>query len=250
MTASNASTAPDVSGSGDPRSRQLPLDLPHRPAMGAEDLMVAEPNADAVAWLDRWPDWGGPALVLWGPAGSGKSHLVQMWRARSGAALVPGAELASTDIGALAEAHPAVAIDDAGHAAGDPVRERSLLHLYNAVVQAGGTLLLTARLPPARWGIGLADLASRLRAAPAVAIGDPDDALLSAVLVKQLADRQIDVGQDVVAYLVPRMERSFAAARRLVARLDRLSLAERRPVTRPLAARALTGDTAADSDEP
>src|SRR3546814_11282244 len=101
------------------------------------------------------------------------------------------------------------------------------------VREAGGHLLLTGRTPPARWKIGLPDLASRLRAAPTVAVDGPDDALLSAVLVKLFADRQLRVGTDVVAFVVPRMERSFAAARRLVAALDAASLASRRPVTVP-----------------
>jgi DnaA regulatory inactivator Hda len=240
-----AGPTPARAAADEDRRRQLPLDLPHRPAMGAQDLLVAAPNAEAVAWLDRWPDWGAPALVLWGPPGCGKSHLVQMWRARSGAARVPAADLATADIGALATPGAAVAIDDAARLAGDPAAERALLHLFNALAEAGGTLLLTARAAPARWGLGLPDLDSRLRAAPAVAIGDPDDALLSAVLVKQMSDRQLEVGAEVVAYLVPRMERSFAAARRLVARIDRLSLAERRPVTRVLAGRALDGEAAA-----
>lgn len=236
------------SGSG---ARQLPLDLPLRPATGVEDFLVAEPNAEAVAWIDRWPGWTGPTLVLWGPPGCGKSHLVQVWRARSGAARIDGGDLSGLDVGAAVERGSAIAVDDADRAAGDPTAERTLFHLHNALAQAGGTLLLTAAGPPARWPIGLPDLDSRLRAAPAVAISDPDDRLLAAVLVKQLSDRQLEVGADLVDYLVPRMERSFAAARALVARLDRLSLAERRRITRPLAARALSeeSETAIDRNE-
>lgn len=229
-------------------ARQLTFDLPLRPATGVEDFLVAPSNAEAVAWLDRWPEWPGPALVLWGPTGCGKSHLVQVWRGRSGAALVAGDGLVDLDVGACVDANPAVAVDDADRVAGDPAAERALLHLHNAVAQAGGSLLLTAAAPPARWTTGLADLDSRLRAAPAAAIADPDDRLLAAVLVKQLADRQLEVGADLVDYLVARMERSFAAARALVARLDRLSLAERRRITRPLAARALAGEADSDRD--
>ncbi|MEE8443775.1 MAG: DNA replication protein, partial [Alphaproteobacteria bacterium] len=66
-------------------SAQLPLDLGHRPAMGAADFLVAPCNRDVVAWLDRWPDWPGPALAIHGPAGCGKTHLTHVWRAMSGA---------------------------------------------------------------------------------------------------------------------------------------------------------------------
>ena len=96
-----------------------------------------------------------------------------------------------------------------------------------------------ARLSPAAWPIGLLDLASRLRAAQIVGIAPPDDALLGAVLVKHFADRQLRVAPGLVAYLVRRMERSFAAAASLAARLDEAALASRAAVNIPLARRIL-----------
>ena len=105
--------------------------------------------------------------------------------------------------------------------------EETLFHLYNALAGTGA-MLLTARQPAARWPIALADLRSRLRAAPAAAIDRPDDALLAAVMVKLFADRQLRVGAEVITFLVARMERSFAAAAALVEALDRAALADRR----------------------
>ena len=92
-----------------------------------------------------------------------------------------------------------------------------------------------ARRPPAAWPISLPDLASRLRAAPSAAIAPPDDALLAGVLLKQFADRQLPVPPAVIAYLLSRMERSFAAAATIAARLDRAALSRGRPVTIALA---------------
>ena len=231
-----------MSGSHKTRPVQLPLDLPHRPAMAADDFLVAESNRAAVAWLDRWPNWPAPALAIHGPAGCGKSHLAQVWRARTGAPLVRPADLdIATLPGLLPAAVPAVVIDDALGVAGDPVRERALFHLYNLARDAGGHLLLAATTAPSQWGLTLPDLRSRLNAAPAVALGPPDDALLAAVLVKLFADRQIRIGTEVVEYLVVHMERSFDAARTLVARIDAAALAARRRITVPLAREILTG---------
>ena len=211
--------------------RQLAFDLGSRPAFGRADFLVAPCNEAAVAWLDRWPDWPGPALVVHGPPGSGKSHLAQAWRARSGAEAVAASALAGDAPGAWREA-PALVVEDAGRG---PLDERALLHRYNRAHERGGHLLLTAGAPPARWRLALPDLASRLRLAPAAALGMPDDALLGALVVKLFADRQMAVAPEVPAYLVPRIERRFDAVADLVDALDRAALAENRPVTVPLA---------------
>lgn len=213
--------------------RQLPLALEPRPALGREDFLVAPCNAVAVAWIDRWPDWRLSVLVLAGPAGSGKTHLAQVWRARSGAVtLQPGAavaDLAET----LGEADAAL-VDDADALAGDAEGERALFHLYNLLRERGGQLLLTGRMSPSRWGIRLPDLRSRLESAAVAELGPPDDSLMRALLVKLFADRQLRPGEGVLDYLLARMERSHEAARALVARLDERALAERRELRLPL----------------
>jgi chromosomal replication initiation ATPase DnaA len=216
-----------------PRSAQLALDLGHRPALGARDFLVAPGNRQAVAWLDRWPAWQAPGLVVYGPRGCGKSHLVNVWRARSGAAVVAADTLAEASAPTTARA---LAVEDAGGG----IDETALLHLYNMVVEGGGTVLLTAADPPARWGLRLPDLASRLAALPAVAVGGPDDRLLAAVLVKLFADRQLEVAPEVIEYLLARIERSFDAAGRVVEALDRASLAGRRRITVPFVGQVLS----------
>ncbi|MFZ1479477.1 MAG: chromosomal replication initiator DnaA, partial [Paracoccaceae bacterium] len=99
-----------------------------------------------------------------------------------------------------------------------------------------GRLLLTAAAPPRDWGLHLADLLSRLQAAPVAQLQAPDDALLSAVLIKLFADRQITVPPNLIPYLVARMPRSIDAARALVADLDARALQDGRAITRALAA--------------
>ncbi|HUB94911.1 MAG TPA: DNA replication protein [Stellaceae bacterium] len=213
-------------------TEQLALPLPpRRPASGRGDFLVAPANEAAVAWLDRWPQWPGPALVLAGPAGCGKSHLARVFEARSGAVLLEPEGLAA----ALPDLTARVAVLDRADAAD----EESLLHLYNLLAEQGGHLLILAREPPSRWGIRLADLRSRLLAAPVAILLQPDDALLAGLLVKLFADRQLAVEDKLVYFLVARMERSCAAAVALVAALDRAALAAKGPVTLALAREAL-----------
>jgi chromosomal replication initiation ATPase DnaA len=213
---------------------QLPLDLPHRPALGRADFLVAPSNAAAIAWLDRWPDWPAPALALYGPAGSGKTHLAHVFAQRAAARFVAPAALQTDRLPDILGDAKAAILDEAQRAAAEP-----LLHLYNLLAERRGHLLVVAREAPARWALALADLRSRLAAAPAVAVAPPDEALLGALLVKLFADRQLAVGEEVVAYLALHLERSFAAAQRAVAALDAAALAEHRRITVPLAKRVL-----------
>ncbi len=204
--------------------------------------MVAPSNEVAVAWIDRWPDWPSPVLALYGPPGCGKTHLCQVWRAASGAVEIDGSRLARAEPPELLGAAQACVLDDADTLLRDEdAHAERLLHLINSLIERGGQVLLAARAAPARWPCGLPDLASRLAAAAAVRLEAPDDALMEALLVKLCRDRQLAVGEEVLRYLLARMERSFAAARGLVAALDRASLAEGRAVTLPLARRVLEG---------
>jgi chromosomal replication initiation ATPase DnaA len=223
--------------------RQLALALEHRPALGASDFLVAAANRDAVAWIDRWPDWPATALVLHGPPACGKSHLVAVWCARAGAPALAAAHLGALGPEAALAGHPGLAIEDADRG----VDETALFHLFNMATERRLKLLLSGRAPPGRWRIALPDLDSRLSALPAVGIAAPDDDLLAAVIVKLFADRQLDVAADVVEFLLARIERSFAAAGRVVDALDRAAMARRRRVTVALAREILpelsTGQT-------
>lgn len=217
-------------------SRQLNFDLPARPALGREDFFVAQPNALALALVDRWPDWPGSKLMIIGPSGSGKTHLAHVWAARSRARLVPAYLLPQEDVPVLAEGP--VAIEDVQEIAGNDKAERALFHLHNHLLAEGQSLLLTADRAPQHWGLELPDLVSRMQGTPSAAIDLPDDHLLSVVLAKLFADRQIVPHGDVIPYLLRRMDRSFADAQRIVAAIDALSLSEKRDVTRRLAGRA------------
>ena len=214
--------------------RQLALALPHAESFARDDFLAGASNQPALRLIERWPDWPDRALALIGPDGAGKSHLAAIWAEIAGARRVSARALGETDLPA-ALATGALVIEDAG--AG--LDERALFHLINLMRQQEAYILITARLAPALWSTGLADLASRLRALPVVTLSAPDDALLRAVLVKLFADRQLAVDESLIGYLITRIERSFLAARAAVDALDREALRQKRPVTRALAAELL-----------
>lgn len=214
---------------------QLVFELPHIPALGSEDFLISQSNEQAVRLIDSWPGWPFRCAVLSGPQGAGKTHLLNVWRGRSGARAYAASDMASAVDAAKSEGVP-VAIEDFDHA---PVDEHAAFHLLNLARETGFDVLITAREQPGAWTIALPDLRSRLRSAALVTIAEPDEALLSAVLVKLFADRQLQIEPGVIGYILKRAERSMAAIQSIVDELDRAALAERRRVTKALAARLL-----------
>ena len=218
-------------------ARQLSFDLPVRQALGREDFFVSPANAEAVAMIEGWQNWPARKLVLVGPQGAGKTHLAHVWAEISGARIIAAADLADADIPALAAGH--VAVEDCAQVARDATAEAVLFHLHNLTLAEGNTLLFTAMQPPSHWRLALPDLASRMQATATASLQQPDDALLAAVLMKLMADRQLSPTPGTIPYLCRRIDRSFQAASRAVTLLDATALDTRRPITRALAAEVL-----------
>jgi chromosomal replication initiation ATPase DnaA len=209
---------------------QFTLALPQSTAYSAEDFAVSASNTHAYEAIMQWPDWQQPVLVLTGEAASGKTHLAHIWAQRSDAQFLDPQHLTRDKVKTLVEhggASQAWALDPIT----TMVDETALFHLLNAVREQGGWLLLTTATPPAQMDIALADLRSRLCAAPLALLHEPDDVALTAVLIKQFADKQLRVTEDVLQYLLRRMDRSFAAAQQWVQRLDNAALARQSKIS-------------------
>lgn len=214
-----------------PPQMRLPLQA-DRPVQ-ADALVVSDANRAAFDRLAAWPDGITPILALSGPPGSGKSLLAALWAERVGAVALLGAEAALIDPLEL-EGRP-VLLDRAPDA-----DDETLFHLFNLARAPGGALLLVARSAPQGWDRALPDLRSRLNATPVVTIATPDDAVLAAMLRARFAERSITPGDDLIAYLLRRIDRSAQAAADVVERLS----ADPRPATRATAREVL--EAAAD----
>ena len=216
---------------------QLPLALPHSVSLARDDLIVSASNRLAVEAIDAWPDWHHSVLLVVGPTGSGKSHLVNAWMEACGASRAEPASKAGADLAEILQtAGFRLAIDDIDRSM---LAEADLFAILNAARLGGGTVLATARRRPNEMALQLADLRSRLGAATLAELGAPDDALLAGVLAKLFADRQIEISMKALNYLTQRMDRSLDGARRLVAAIDAESLAGKQKISLPLLRRVL-----------
>jgi len=208
----------------------FPLTLP--PVFSEDNFYAAPCNRESHAWVTRWPNWPSQALLVYGPSGAGKSHLGHIWAGRAKGKIFFSREQKKfapetmsgnwliEDIEKLAD-------------------EKALFHLLNLAKENKNFLLLTASLPPRELPFTLPDLTSRLLALPCVGIAAPDEETIAAVLRKQFSDRQLKVEDEVIAFLLPRMERSYGGAATIVETLDKQALAEQRNLTVPFVKRTL-----------
>lgn len=188
-------------------ARQFALGLAPPPArLAREDFVLAESNAAALDTLLRWSGANEPLLVIAGPAGSGKTHLLN---------ILAGLMREGVD----------AAIDDAHR-----IDARALLALVEGAREKGERLALAGEGDPLDWAQGLRDLETRVSAGTRIDLAEPDEALLQAVILKLLRDRQLRAAPELASYATARLPKTFAAARTFVAALDAASIAEGSPV--------------------
>lgn len=191
--------------------------LPLSTASADAGRIVTGPSLDpVVAALGASEDWPFHTAVLAGPPRSGKSLLAR-WFAQGGAGDV---------------------VDDA-----DSLADVEVFHRWNRAQAEGRPLLLVVDRAPGEWKIALPDLASRLGAALLIEIAPPDDELVAGLVLELSARRGLVLGDQVMGYLLPRLERSHAEIELLIETLDRLSLERKAPVTISLVRDALAERT-------
>jgi chromosomal replication initiation ATPase DnaA len=213
-------------------SSQFTIDLAFSPSIERADFVLGGCNALAADWVDRWPDWPGriKGLVLHGPADCGKSHLAAIWAKTSGATLLT--ELDAQSIHGLDD-NPHVIWDHPAPSSSWP--DDQVFHVLNRLAELNGSLLILSRVPMAELDWTLADVASRLNGLVSASIDSPDDDVLAAVIHKLADDCGLALDHDVSQYIVNRIDRSFAMARRLVTELNKVTLSEQHKLTIHLA---------------
>lgn len=211
---------------------QIPLPLETAPSLTRAEFIIADANRDALAFIESWPAWAIAAAAVYGPAASGKSHLAEIWVARSGAQRIAAAALSGSAFALLDRGYPLI-IEDVDSSLPNPARDSAIFELLEAATPAV-PVLLTGRAPPPQWPAVLPDLSSRFSAIVAFSLWAPDDELLRKLAHKLFDDRQLAVPETTVEQIIRAVERSPATIRALVAQADAKALAENRTISAAL----------------
>lgn len=223
--------------------KQFPLKFKPRTDFGRDDFMVADCNREALNMVEMWPNWPFFAVVLYGPEGCGKSHLAHVFAEHVAACcehpipvqIIQATAVNTRNVERLHRENPCLVVENLTPKADN----EALFHLFNLYQNEGGYILFTAEQSPTRMYFKLPDLRSRLSTIPSVAINEPDDTMLTALIVKLFNDRQIIISQEVLNYIVQNMQRSFSYAQKLVAETDAISLSCKRAISVPIVKEAI-----------
>lgn len=225
-------------------AKQLPIDFIHETLYEREDFMVSKSNIEAIKAVDEWPNWPYFSLCIYGPEGSGKTHISHIFadnvytktNAKQKIPLVRARGIKLENIYRFFEESKCLIVENLDD---KYINEEALFHLYNLYKNEGGYILFTTTKPPARMNFKLADLQSRLNTIPVIEIKEPDSDLLSALIVKLFADRQVNISPEIVNYITNNTIRSFSYIKKLVIEADNTSISRKRAISIPIIKEAI-----------
>lgn len=217
-------------------SEQLFFDLFEPKAFKTSSFLRAECNRDAFAQVTtiRWPSLH---AVLVGPEGSGKTHLAHIWAQNNGAKVYSIEDTLCFKEQSIIK--HGIVIDNMDRLKGHRDLQAALFHLHNAALRHEQPILFVGSGTLSGWKIDLPDLNTRLSALAPFYLYRPDDVLLMQVLGSLFVERGLFPPASVVQYIVSRMPRSLSLAHEIVAYLDTMSLAQKKPLTVPFVAKLL-----------
>lgn len=224
--------------------QQPSLPLPITQSYAPEDFVVSDSNRAAYQFLTSPLQHNAhPITAITGAEGAGKTHLLHVLCRHHNTVLLPLSEIGEEPADRLTKRHTLIAIDDFHTLSAASATQHNLLasitQLINAVRAENTRLVVFSRIAPARLAVPLPDLTSRLKAIPEIALLPPDDTLLHALLHKYFADRQLRVGDEIISYILSRMERTAMAAQTIVSEIDARALQYKREITLPLVRQTL-----------
>ena len=203
---------------------QLLLKFPSRKGYSKEDFYVSSSNNEAFKLIESWPKWIKKAVNIFGPVGSGKTHLTSILKNKTSLITIESDKL-DDEIFFKFKLKEVLIIENLN----ENISENLLFSLYNASLQDNKYLLITSKKPINKLNFKLPDLLSRLHSTTIIGIDLPSDELISVILSKNFSDRQIEVEKKHIDYIIKRIDRSYEKISQFISTIDKYSLKKSSP---------------------
>ena len=205
-------------------SDQLILKFPEQRAYKREDFYVSPSNVEVYDLINSWPKWIKRIVNIFGPSGSGKSHLASILKTKTKCLEILPSELNENIISEF-KISEALIIENFN----EKISEELLFSLWNIALQDNKYFLINSIKPIGSYKFKLPDLISRLKSSLIIGIKLPSDDLISAIIAKNFSDKQIMVEAKHIDYIIKRIDRSYEKISQFILTLDRYSLKKGTP---------------------
>ena len=205
-------------------SDQLILKFPTEQAYKKEDFYVSSSNQEAYDFINSWPKWIKRIINIFGPAGSGKSHLASMLKSKTSCLWIDSNELSEKTFLKF-KTKEALIIENLN----ETISEKLLFTLWNIALQDNKYFLITSKKPINSYKFKMNDLVSRVNSSLIIGISLPSDDLISVILAKNFSDKQIKVEKKHIDYIIKRIDRSYEKISQFILTLDKYSLKKGSP---------------------
>ena len=203
---------------------QLILKFPSHQAYKKEDFYVSPSNQEAYDFINSWPRWIKKIVNIFGPSGSGKSHLASILKNKTSYLQINSNEL-NEKIFTRYKTKEALIIENLD----EKISEKLLFALWNVAMQDNKYLMITSKKPISSYKFKLKDLTSRVKSSLIIGIKLPSDDLISVIIAKSFSDKQIKVEKKHIDYIIKRIDRSYEKISQFILTLDKYSLKKRKP---------------------
>ena len=205
-------------------SDQLILKFPEHRAYKREDFYVSPSNQEAYDFINNWPKWIKRIVNIFGPSGSGKSHLSSILKTKTKCLEILANELNENIIFEF-KTKEVLIIENFN----EKIPEELLFSLWNIALQDNKYFLINSIKPISSYKFKLPDLSSRVKSSLNIGIKLPSDDLISAIIAKNFSDKQIMVEEKHIDYIIKRIDRSYEKISQFILTLDRYSLKKGSP---------------------
>ena len=206
-------------------SEQLIFNFPFKRNYLKQDFYVSKNNFNAFKLIDSWPKWPSRLVNIFGPKGCGKTHLINILQTKIQSLLILSKNV-SPDILVEYKTKECLIIDDFNN----NIDEKTLYSIINQSYQDNKYLIISSPISIKKFKTELIDLRSRFSSFVDIGIDLPTDDLVRVILTKHFSDKQIQISEKNIEYILKNIDRSYEKINNFSNSIDSLSLTKAQPV--------------------